>query len=182
MFYTSYCGTALPYCGSSARRGMMRAWSCYTVLQAMNLLRWLGVALLLGACADAGEEPHLRFCRQLILTQFAPPAAVVWTGQRAEARGYDGLTVVVQFTSGSPQQSHTGRCHYAYHAPDDTALTLADPLSAYASTPQALELDGQPLSREALARAIRDALLAQGRALVARARHGLGLSEAPPEQ
>jgi len=146
----------------------------------MNPIRWLALAPLLAACADAREEPHLRFCRQLTLTQLAPASAVVWTAHHHEARGYDGLTVTLQFESGPARQSRTSRCHYAYQAADDTALTLADPLAAYASAPTAMSLDDQPLTREALARAVRDALLAQGRAAVAHARQGLGLDDAPP--
>jgi homospermidine synthase len=49
--------------------------------------------------------------------------------------------------SDGKRTSMRSACHYAYEAVDDTALTLADPLSAYATLPFKMTLNGRELSK-----------------------------------
>ncbi|MCG6895525.1 MAG: hypothetical protein LJE60_00220, partial [Thiocapsa sp.] len=61
-------------------------------------------------------------------------------------------------------------CHYRYNAVDDTALMLSDPLSAYATSPETMTIDGEPLPRPVLAKAVKAAMIQQGKAFIDRMR------------
>jgi hypothetical protein len=53
---------------------------------------------------------------------------------------------------------------------DDTALMLSDPLSAYATSPETMTIDGEPLPRPVLAKAVKAAMIQQGKAFIDRMR------------
>lgn len=141
----------------------------------------LGVLLLASMLATAGcsgsrEDVRVSFCKRLVMTQVETPGSVSWTRVETHPRTHDGLAVVLGFTD----QDQSGRartrqasCHYRYNAVDDTALTLSDPLSAYSTSPETMTIDGKPLARSVLARAVKDAVIHEGKAIIDRVQQGL---------
>ncbi|WP_295402149.1 hypothetical protein [uncultured Thiocystis sp.] len=81
---------------------------------------------------------------------------------RFEAQPRDG--------DGKPMQA---TCFYRYDAVEDTALILADPLAAYATSPYGMTLNGKAIGNPLLAEGIGRAMLKQGRALLERAQQGI---------
>jgi hypothetical protein len=99
----------------------------------------------------------------MVLVRLGGPS-VTWDQSETRTRGYEHAEVRLRFTSGVGQGD--AACYYRYDAVDDTALTLADPLAAYSTSPSRMVLDGKELSRSVLAQTVKDAMLKQGRALV----------------
>ncbi|CRI64822.1 exported hypothetical protein [Thiocapsa sp. KS1] len=137
-----------------------------------------GIALattsfLVASCSGSREDVRVSFCKSLAATQVASPSSLRWTGVETRARGHSGLTVVLGFESDGESRPRQASCHYRYNAVDDTALTLSDPLSAYSTSPETMTIDGETLSRPALARAVKQAMISQGKAIIDRAQQGI---------
>ncbi len=81
--------------------------------------------------------------------------------------------MVLGLESGDPSRTRQASCLYRYNAVDDTALTLSDPLSAYSTSPETMTIDGETLSRSALAEAVKQAMITQGKAIIDRAGQGI---------
>jgi hypothetical protein len=132
--------------------------------------------VVLTACSDAREDVRISFCKKLVLAQADSPDTVKWTAVKTDPRRSDGLTVTLEFEGGAPgtnARSRRATCEYRYDAPDETAATLADPLSAYATSPERMTIDGVAVARSALAKSVGDAAILQGKALIERAQAGL---------
>jgi hypothetical protein len=83
------------------------------------------------------------------------------------------MEVNLAFQTAGNSQPWQVRCRFDYNAPEDTALTLANPSSAYATSPSAMQVNGRTLSRAELAEAVKQAMLDQGRDLIERAEQAL---------
>lgn len=130
-------------------------------------------AVLVASCSGSREDVRVSFCKRLVTTQIASPASVRWTRVETQPRGHSGLSVVLGFEADDRSGPRHAMCHYRYNAVDDTALTLSDPLSAYSTSPETMMIDGESLSRSALAAAVKQAVVAQGKAIVDRAQQGI---------
>lgn len=133
----------------------------------------LSASALTASCSDSREDVRVSFCKSLVATQVASPSSLRWTGVETRARGHSGLTVVLGFESDGESRSRQATCHYRYNAVEDTALTLSDPLSVYSTSPETMTLDGESLTRPALARAVKQAMISQGKAMIDRAQQGI---------
>jgi hypothetical protein len=132
--------------------------------------------LALTSCSNSREDVRVSFCKKLVLTQVPSPDSVTWTSVKTDPRRAEGLTVTLSFEGGAAEMTGRARqatCEYRFNAPDETAATLADPLSAYATSPERMTIDGVPLARSALAKAVGGAAILQGKAMIERAQHGL---------
>lgn len=134
-----------------------------------------GGILALSGCSSPREDVRVTLCKDLVLVLTDGQQPVTWTQTHANARGVQGLTVDLTFaTAGSADPRATSaRCHYRYDARDDTALTLADPMSAYSTSPYRMTLGDREIRNPELAQAIAAAMRKQGREFVDRAREGL---------
>jgi hypothetical protein len=130
-------------------------------------------SILVASCSGSREDVRVSFCKSLVATQVASPSSLRWTGVETRARGHSGLTVVLGFESDGESRSRQATCHYRYNAVEDTALTLSDPLSVYSTSPETMTLDGESLTRPALARAVKQAMISQGKAMIDRAQQGI---------
>jgi hypothetical protein len=129
--------------------------------------------VLIASCSGSREDVRVSFCKKLVATQVGSPGSVRWTDVETRPRGHSGLSVVLGFESGGVGTRRTATCHYRYNAVDDTALTLSDPLSVYSTSPETMSIDGESLSRSALAEAVKQAMIAQGKAIIDRAQKGI---------
>ena len=132
------------------------------------LVTGLGLCLvvcLVSACGPAGEDVRVSYCKRLLLAQL-PSVGLSATGHRwiaadADPRGYEHLRVALRLEAADAQGAMTpvrAVCFYDYNAVEDTAMTLADPLAAYSTSPSRMTVNGQEISRARLARAKLDAL------------------------
>jgi hypothetical protein len=147
-----------------------------------NLIRMGAIVVIVtgsalaASCSGSREDVRVSFCKQLVLTQVGSPGSVRWTSVATQPKGHSGLSVVLGFEggdSGGASRARQAICRYRYNAVDDTALTLADPLSAYSTSPESMSIDGEPLSRSALGTAVKNAMVMQGKAAVDRAQKGI---------
>jgi hypothetical protein len=122
----------------------------------------LGIALLASCSGGGGEDVRVTLCKDLVKVNlgFTPN----WTQVRTQTPGY--RDAVVHLAWSGPQADGAARCSYRYNAVEDTAQQLADPLSAYATSPSQVVINGQTLSGSALARAVADAMKHQGKQLL----------------
>ena len=129
----------------------------------------LAGVLVLAGCSGSTEDVRITLCKDMVLARLNPPS-VQWTAVTT-APG-DDLAVGLRFAVGGRDGRAT--CRYRYDAVDDTVLTLADPLSAYSTSPYRMTLDGRAVVNPQLAETIKQAMLKQGRAFLDRASEGIG--------
>ena len=129
----------------------------------------LGTVLAAG-CSGAREDVRISFCKQLVMTQVDDPGTVRWNQVKTNPQRYSGLSVVLGFEADGNEHPRQAVCHYRYNAVEDTALMLSDPLSAYATSPETMTIDGEPLPRPVLAKAVKAAMIQQGKAFIDRMR------------
>lgn len=133
----------------------------YTLFRFSPALCVLTAALVTVGCSGSGEDVRVTLCKDMVSTRLGP---VTWQDTRAEPKGREHAAVTLRFSTGGGDGSAV--CYYKYNAVDDTALTLADPLSAFSTSPYQMILNGKTLSRSELAQAIKQAMLKQGRELL----------------
>jgi hypothetical protein len=132
-------------------------------------LALLAGAGLLAGCSGSTEDVRVTLCKNL--TQATQPAAasIEWLANENTFRRPEYAVTGLRFelVDGDGRRSTmTSACHYAYEALDDTAITLADPLSAYANLPFAMTLDGRTLGDAELLRLVNEEQRRQGRAVL----------------
>lgn len=133
----------------------------------------LTASAVTASCSGSREDVRVSFCKRVVTTQLESPSSVRWTSVETQPRGHSGLSVVLGFESGDPSRTRQASCRYRYNAVDDTALTLSDPLSVYSTSPETMTIDGETLSRPALAEAVKQAMITQGKAIIDRAQRGI---------
>jgi hypothetical protein len=127
--------------------------------------------LLLAAsgCSNPREDVRVTLCKDMVASQTGTKAeGIDWTSSETETRGHQYAAVRLRFSAAG----NKGRaaCYYDYDAVEDTAIILANPLAAYSTSPSRMTLNGKTLSRAALARAVKDAMLGQGKDFIERVR------------
>jgi len=133
----------------------------------------LAVALALGVVVTAGcsgsrEDVRVTLCKNLTTALLASAESAEWTGgENTFSRpSYAVTSLTFDVAGGGDPRSSKSACYYAYDALDDTAQTLADPLSAHATLPFKMTFDGQTLSDGELLRLVNAEQERQGRQAV----------------
>jgi len=138
-----------------------------------SLRRFPVCAFLIGAavagCANPREDVRLTLCKDMVAVELG--AVPSWQGSAVQMRGYQGATVTVRFATADGNQQAT--CEYPYDAVDDTALILANPIEAYATSPATLTINGRTLINPELAQVVKRAMQKQGREFLDRVRETL---------
>ncbi len=133
----------------------------------------LAAILILAAhvagCSNPREDVRLTLCKDMVTVELGTEPT--WQGSDVQIRGYEGAVVTVRFASGDGDGRAS--CHYKYNAVEDTAITLANPIAAYATSPSKMVLNGRTLTGPSLARTVGRAMQKQGREFVDRARETL---------
>ncbi len=122
----------------------------------------LASPLLAVACSGPGEDVRVSLCKDII---------AVYTGgkptfERTDVKtpGYQDAQVILAYSTDSARGR--GICFYQYNAMEDTADLISDPLRAYSASPSRVVINGEALSHIALARAIGESMMDQGRELL----------------
>ena len=139
-----------------------------------GLLRLLLIPVALTGCSGSGEDVRVRLCQDIVAVHSDTQPA--FASDEARIRGREHAEVRLTYSLGGEPGSAS--CFYAYNAVEDTAQQLADPLSAYSASPYQVIIGMETLSQPALAEAINQAMLRQGKQFVEqageRARKALG--------
>lgn len=121
-------------------------------------------AVLLIGCPGPTAEVRTTLCQEM--TAIALGEAPAWRGTDTQLHGYQDAVITVRFAT--PSGEGQAACHFRHLKGDDTALTLANPLEAYATAPSRLSVNGRDISGPELARLMEQALQKQGREFIAR--------------
>jgi hypothetical protein len=126
------------------------------------------LVVLAAGCSGPTEDVRVTFCKGLGGSLISDMQSIEWTGGENTFKRPEYATTSLTFEATTGGGKRTGRiaCYYEYDALDDTALTLADPLSAHATLPFAVSLDGRVLSDAELMAATTAEQKRQGMAVV----------------
>lgn len=133
----------------------------------------IGSSLVTG-CANPREDVRIRLCKDLVAVRLGE-GQLTWTQVSTRTPGYSDAIVELRWSGAGGDGRAT--CSYPYNAVDDTAQQLAEPLSAYSSSPKQVVINGETLSGQALASAIAQAMQRQGRELIDAAGNALRQSQ-----
>ncbi len=99
----------------------------------------LAVAVMQG-CSGPHEDPRVTLCRSLAANLAETAKDVEWesAGNRIKEPEYAAVKV-------SADGDRTATCFYEYEAVEQDVLTHVDPLSAYATLPYDMTLNGHPV-------------------------------------
>lgn len=140
-----------------------------------NRLR-LGIASVLAvglsACSGPHEDVRVTLCKDVANGLTGTTKDQQWGAieQRFKYPEFATLTIPFTDTAGTSRRI---ACSFDYEAVEDTALTLADPLSAYATLPYAISLDGVAVGQGELRDAVRSVQLQHGQELLERIQAGV---------
>ncbi len=124
--------------------------------------------LVVTGCANPLEDRRVTLCKDIAATQLGGGQAVTVKGSETEIRGREQAVVKLQVSTGGGDGQVA--CYYKHEAPEETAITVSDPLSAFATSPYKVTLNGETLSQPGLAQAVKQAMLKQGKELVDQAK------------
>lgn len=121
------------------------------------------------SCSNPREDVRVTLCKDMVTLDLGVVPS--WQGSQIQTQGREGAVVTVHFAgAGGDQQA---ACYYKYDAVEDTAVTLANPIEAYAASPSKMILNGRTLTGADLAQLVKRAMQKQGRAFLDRARETL---------
>lgn len=114
------------------------------------LVGGLTCGVLIGAgCSGPTEDVRVTLCKNLTTALLADAGSVEWKGNENTFVRPEYAVTALTFEAadaGGSRSDMQSACHYAYEALEDTAITLADPLSAHATLPFKMTFDGSQLS------------------------------------
>ncbi|WP_058554192.1 hypothetical protein [Thiohalocapsa sp. ML1] len=135
-------------------------------MQAIRTLAALFTAALLAVgCSGAGEDVRVRLCKDIVTVQGG--TAPLFQSAEARTRGREYAEVRVAYTAGG--EAGSASCFYRYNAVEDTADQIANPLTAYSTSPYRVIIGSRTLPQGELATAIGRAMQKQGREFVEQA-------------
>ena len=120
----------------------------------MNTLRLplttLAIAAVaaLSGCSGPQEDVRISFCKDLTWVKLDSPPELIWQDDRQEIRRPVEAKIMLDFSVGS--RSGNAVCVYDYATTDENVMTHADPLSAYATVPSSMTINGRALSEKKL--------------------------------
>jgi len=100
-------------------------------------------------CSGPHQDPRVSLCRNLAASLIEPTRDVLWTSAGEEIVRPEFARVKVTTSDGA-----SASCFYEYDAVEEDALTHSDPLSAYATLPYKMTLNGTQIPALKLKRAV----------------------------
>lgn len=136
----------------------------------------LMVFVIVAGCSSPGEDVRVILCKDIAAGTLDPrPQSVNWSDASTNLRRAEDLAVTVKaeaILADGRSQPLTATCLYRHDAVDETALTIANPMAAYSTSPYRLTVNGRAVGGRQLAEVIKQAMLRQGRAFLERAQQG----------
>mgnify|MGYP001825437806 CR=1 FL=1 len=97
-------------------------------------------------------DPRVSLCQRLTLALTDTRGEVNWREPVIAFRRPEYATITVAYEGAG--RSGEGTCSFAYDISEETAMDHANPLLAYATLPYAMTLNGTPVPRDVLTRAV----------------------------
>jgi hypothetical protein len=144
------------------RKDQIPAVHSQSTLAAAAAVAALMAALMAIGCSGAGEDVRVTLCKDIVAVSTG--GSPVFEAADVRTSGYQGAEVRLAYQVGDRPGRAT--CFYAHNAVEDTADQLVNPLNAYATSPERVIIAGETLSRPALAEAVKQAMLKQGRQFI----------------
>lgn len=102
----------------------------------------------LSGCSGPQEDVRISFCKDLTWVKLSSPQELVWQEIRQEIRRPEYAKITLDYSVGT-KAGHSV-CVYDYATTDENVMTHADPLSAYATVPSGMTVNGRALSEKKL--------------------------------
>ena len=145
----------------------------------MKSMPWKSIActtVLLTGCSGPQEDVRVTFCKNLTTEFLQPGTQIQWHDSEQKINGYEPAEITVHLEtndqSGQPQAMQA-TCFYRYDAVDENAMTVSNPISAYATVPSQMTLNGRPIPETKLRETILVSQLAKGKAVVDQVKQGI---------
>ena len=111
-------------------------------------------AAVLAGCSGSTEDVRVTLCKNLT-TALQGTDAIEWGETEFAFRRPEYATTTLHYELESAAgDAKTSACHFAYEALDDTAVNLANPISAYETLPFAMTVNDRVLSDAELLNAV----------------------------
>lgn len=141
------------------------------VLYTKPVNRWswsvlLGSALIMSACSGSTEDVREVLCKRLAMTLLPIDKDTAWKDSEQRIKGPEYAVIAVR-----PEGGGEARCWFEYDAVEETAESHVDPLSAYATLPYQMTLNGRQVDDRILLQAVNAERIRQGRAAIEPLRH-----------
>ena len=135
----------------------------------------MALGLLAAGCSGPTEDVRVTLCKNLTQSMQLSSESIEWKGNENTFKrpeyAITGLSFELVGRDGS-RTSMQSACHYAYEELEDTALSLANPMDAYATLPFAMTIDGRALGDAELLRLVNEEQKRQGRKVVSTLEQG----------
>ncbi len=128
-------------------------------VRAQSLLVLAGLA----GCTGPQQDVRVSFCKDMVAAHLNALDSIWWVSDGREIKRPEYARIDLGFQIGdSSGAARQAACYYAYDTADENVITQVDPLSAYATTPYRMQVDGQALAEPVLKRLVTDVGLLQG--------------------
>ena len=145
----------------------------------MKSMPWKSIAgtiILLSGCSGSQEDVRITFCKDLTTELLNPETQLRWQDSEQQINGYEPAAITVHLETddqAGQSQLMQATCFYQYDAADENAMTVSRPISAYATVPSQMTLNGRPVPETKLRETILVAQLAMGKAVVNQVKQGI---------
>ena len=130
----------------------------------------LAISLFPG-CSGPQEDVHISYCKELIEARVGSVQTIKWKGSESEIRRPEYARITLKFdAAASPMEA---ACFYKYDTADENVMTHSNPLSAYATVPYRMTVNGKEVEERILHEAVKEAARKQGRELVEGVKKGV---------
>lgn len=133
--------------------------------------------ILFPGCSGPQEDVRLTYCKDLVKVRLDASQGIEWKGSESEIRRPEYAQITLNFDAAQGDGAHVpmqAACYYRYDTGDENAMTHSTPLSAYATVPYRMTVNGKEVGERALHEAIKSAALQQGTELMQRIRKEVG--------
>jgi len=122
---------------------------------------WAGVALaLLAGCSGKTEDVRIKLCRNLTERLLESVSPITWKSQHAEIRQQGDAMVRLELgisKDGYENRVVVSACFFDPDQLEESVVEHVDPLSAFATIPYAMTVEGAPVPEQILHSLVHDA-------------------------
>lgn len=142
--------------------------------------------LLLNGCGGKSEDVRVTLCRNLAVTLLDSPQRSDWWYQDTRITRLSHAEVLLRFNAeerNGRRADYRAVCHFPYTGAEENVITHTDPITAYATLPHKMTLNGREIPKRMIDAAVNAVVKQQGLALLQKVRtefrQVMGLGEGP---
>ena len=111
--------------------------------------------LYLSGCSGKTEDVRIVLCKEVTDRLLADMRPIEWTEISLRINRPAFAVIQLEFTAGK-QKAMRSECYFAYDTVEENVITHVDELSAYATLPYRMTIDGQEVPKQILQKAVSD--------------------------